>query len=77
MPLLPSLPLCTPGISCSALMMSASPKSTGTDFIFSIVISVALICDDRMSPTRSALMVTSCSCTAGFSFTFSSLFPFR
>ena len=74
MPLLPSLPLCTPGINCSALIMSASPNITGTDLIFSTVISVALICDERLSPTRSAVMVTSSSCRLGTSRTLSCLF---
>ena len=65
MPLLPSLPLCTPGMSCRALMMSASPNITGTALIFSTVISVALICDERVSPTRSPTMTTSSSCKLG------------
>ena len=74
MPLLPSEPLCTPGISCSALMRSASPNITGTDLSFSTGTTTALICDDRVSPVRSAVMTTSSRVTLDDSCTLTSRF---
>ncbi len=65
MPENPSIPACTPGISCMVFSTSASPKRVGVCWITVTGTSIALILVERMPASLVATTVALLSCRSG------------